>query len=1659
FDNGLSWNGNLAQVGFTGPTGSTWNPYANYQHNDTVIFYFKVAQIPTNFANTTPSFSFKANASCVGVSGGTKFIYYAWNLNTDSTCIGNTIFHLRCGTMNTSLHCAVPCPTGGLAFEDFKVQRVNFGKADTNNDGLPDGIMNTAQIKTERYMFGDTIQMNYRGQIKLGTITNFTNGYAKSSFNGNTGFIPISAQVKLIDSVTHLVHTVNNVPVTFSNAQVVGYSYKNFSVDFSPASLQAFGLPSTYHYKQGDSVLISVKLRCTYNPGQATNAITESNEFFISTVPNPSLSSQKYQCDGFSGALTSYGIRTYGPSCGTCNATTVNSCGITTVTGSFFCAVGGGSTNFDGGNAFPFEYRPWAYQKSLLYKLPTGYTFVAGFGNFFYTGGSGITTNYTNVPLPTPTQVGDTLIFNLLPLYTINGGTLPISDDGWRGNYNLVLQPTCEVPNGQTQLNNWLSEFHFTPATIDTSIWGWSDNLVGNYGLFGSVKNIHGPLENYGSSITYLQPVLKLNSTFLITDALTNPVDIDFSIANQSGTSNADSVWVSAQRLPTGMVINSIVALPSGIPLIKKNDIYKIGNVASNGLKNLRVNVTFQSCNIDSFKLFTGWNCSKYPTTFASKKCMSDSITLRIFPKQAELQLVATNNKPVNGLCEIDTFFIDVLNPQIANAKNVKVYVKLPQGMTFENGSARFSYPSSTAYYTIADPTPVVGQFNQYSWTINSSINAFIDSIGLPGLASSPANNFKILFAVSTNCDYLSGSTVSFNATAQSPCGTDVNKFITPAGSLNITGVNKPYDTKITFTSPNGYNSCRLSNVNPISIKINNIGTNATGVGDKFYFDAPTGSTYGAASFVSVHNSPIVGTPVVTTIYGVTRFEWTLPAGVIAGDSIEWNFNLLLASNLPCGFFTLSAKTVAPSPPLFCANLPLPNQTCTIYSLTGVRDSLIENVFPDIRFTNFTATSKPNCINNSEHVNFNASVLNTSTTAILAGTSFGIKIYADKDGDNAVSAGDSLIATRYSTSGLSYYQTLTLVDSIEMPAGFACSLIAAFDTANVCLCSGTFNISAPIFLHNAGDFKTVCGGLPVQIGDCSIGAYTYQWSPIGGLSNATISNPTATIKNTTSSPVQYLYYVATNRGNNCINIDSVVITVNPSAVSAGADISTCKGTIKLLNGSSPIVGESYNWIPISPLNNSNVASPIVNTDTVGVRSFILTGTSPLGCTANDTVQFRTFGLPNIILSAANDTVCNNVSVLLNPTGFGNVVSMTWFNQGASFSNTVGSILVSPLNADESYIVVVADSNTCSASDTFNVHSNQLPIASGFTVNTNEDQVIANQNMFNGATDPENDILTLSIINQPLHGSLTNNGSGIYTYTPTQNYYGIDSINYQICNTNCNTDCVPATWKINIISVSDGPTALPDYDTTGVGAAVIISVLNNDSDVDGLAFSISSASSGTNGTTIVNANGTITYTPSTTFVGLDSFTYTICDINGILCATTKVYVTVMGGNIAPIAINDTATVLINGAINISVLANDSDPNNNPFLISSIGNPIFGFVSLVGNQINYIALPGFYGVDSFTYTICDSSLIAPISLCSTATVIVNIVAPLSAKPDSKTLLEDSSAVINILANDSMILGETVTIFITQNPSNGAIVINTNGTISYTPNPNFSGDDTFI
>src|SRR6185312_12129566 len=120
-------------------------------------------------------------------------------------------------------------------------------------------------------------------------------------------------------------------------------------------------------------------------------------------------------------------------------------------------------------------------------------------------------------------------------------------------------------------------------------------------------------------------------------------------------------------------------------------------------------------------------------------------------------------------------------------------------------------------------------------------------------------------------------------------------------------------------------------------------------------------------------------------------------------------------------------------------------------------------------------------------------------------------------------------------------------------------------------------------------------------------------------------------------------------------------------------------------------------------------------------------------------------------------------------------------------------------------------------------------------------------------------------------------------------------------------------------------AVDDAFTTNEDVLATGNVLTNDTDVEGNTLIASLVTAPVNGTVVLNADGSFTYTPNANYNGLDSLLYQVCD-NGVpsLCDTAVVRFTVNAVNDAPVAVIDDVTVTEDIAATGNVLTNDSDP---------------------------------------------------------------------------------------------------------------------------------------
>jgi hypothetical protein len=87
-----------------------------------------------------------------------------------------------------------------------------------------------------------------------------------------------------------------------------------------------------------------------------------------------------------------------------------------------------------------------------------------------------------------------------------------------------------------------------------------------------------------------------------------------------------------------------------------------------------------------------------------------------------------------------------------------------------------------------------------------------------------------------------------------------------------------------------------------------------------------------------------------------------------------------------------------------------------------------------------------------------------------------------------------------------------------------------------------------------------------------------------------------------------------------------------------------------------------------------------------------------------------------------------------------------------------------------------------------------------------------------------------------------------------------------------------TFTVHVLPSNQAPFASPDTRFTMVSQAVTVVVLDNDGDDDGILdpASVTIVAPPANGTAVVNADGTITYTPDAEFMGEDTFQYTVAD---------------------------------------------------------------------------------------------------------------------------------------------------------------------------------------
>lgn len=259
-----------------------------------------------------------------------------------------------------------------------------------------------------------------------------------------------------------------------------------------------------------------------------------------------------------------------------------------------------------------------------------------------------------------------------------------------------------------------------------------------------------------------------------------------------------------------------------------------------------------------------------------------------------------------------------------------------------------------------------------------------------------------------------------------------------------------------------------------------------------------------------------------------------------------------------------------------------------------------------------------------------------------------------------------------------------------------------------------------------------------------------------------------------------------------------------------------------------------------------------------------------------------------------------------------------------------------------------------------------------------------------------------------------------------------------------------------------PVAKNDIQTTNEDSPVIVNLLGNDSDPDGDPLQVIQATAD-NGTVVIHSNGTVTYTPNENFNGTDTITYTVTDPSGATDTATAT-ITVNPVNDNPAAaddvyagIEDTPFVSVLGVDDLLLNDSDLDGDSLTVITTPVSGPSNGTVTLnADGTFTYTPDPDFNGVDSFVYEVSDGN-----GGTAQATVTMNV-APVNDPPvavDDVAATNEDTPILNldVLGNDSDVDGDPLQFTGVPTAANGTVTVNLDGTINYTPNPDFNGVDT--
>ncbi len=335
-----------------------------------------------------------------------------------------------------------------------------------------------------------------------------------------------------------------------------------------------------------------------------------------------------------------------------------------------------------------------------------------------------------------------------------------------------------------------------------------------------------------------------------------------------------------------------------------------------------------------------------------------------------------------------------------------------------------------------------------------------------------------------------------------------------------------------------------------------------------------------------------------------------------------------------------------------------------------------------------------------------------------------------------------------------------------------------------------------------------------------------------------------------------------------------------------------------------------------------------------------------------------------------------------------------------------------------------------------------------------------------------DVSTLSITQVSGGGSITEDATEFcYNYTPELNDNNSSVWDIVISDDAASPLQAEVQVTINIIPVNDPPSL--DALTIEVDEKTTSQICVSATDVEGDSHEfISGVSQSANATIEIGDSGDMcfNYTPPDGFLGLDQVEVTICDVSDpTKCDTGIITVNV-------IDVNDPPEFFINGLITNSVQVDGEEDTPMDICITAV-DPEGDNVALTSNMtaisgggtlilagdlcLNYSPEENVVGTIIYEVEACDDNVDQKCNTLQLEINLANVNDPPSSETDTLLVIRKNQGTINVLANDSDIDNDDLSLQTTfvREPSGGTATANADGTITYVSDVTFRGLDSLV